>query len=138
LDFLFQFVKKDGFNQFINGIAPGTMQNQPQEVLDRWMQVGDQASMQQFTTGANSEAFLAYSQFSQSNGIVSDASFIRLKSLDLSYNLPINNSNGTSCRISLRGQNLLTFTKFKGGDPEQTNGYIPSLRQVSLGLQLEI
>jgi len=138
LDFLFQFVKKDGFNQFNSGIPPGTMLNQPKEVLDRWMQSGDEAFMQQFTTGANSEAFLAYSQFSQSSGIVSDASFIRLKSLNLSYNVPLNNSSGASCRVSLRGQNLLTFTKFKGGDPEQTNGYIPSLRQISLGLQIAI
>lgn len=138
LDFLFQFVKKDGYNQFSYSSLPGTMQNQPNAVLDRWQEQGDNAFMQQFSTGANFQAFLAYSQFGQSNATVSDASFVRLKSLELSYSLPLKQFPNTSCRISLRGHNLITFTKFKGGDPEQTTGYIPSLRSMSLNLQLQI
>lgn len=135
-DFLFQFVKKDGYNQFSSGTAPGRMKNQPTEILDRWQEVGDEASFQQFTTGANPDAYTAYSQFSSSSGIVSDASFIRLKSVDLSYRLPLQSAS-TDCKISLQAQNLITFTKFKGADPEQTSGYIPSLRRITLGVQLQ-
>ncbi|MBB4120010.1 TonB-linked SusC/RagA family outer membrane protein [Mesonia hippocampi] len=138
MDVFFQFVKKDGYNQYRTSEPPGTMTNQPVSVLGRWQKPGDQAEMQRFTTGANSEAFLAHSQFSQSNAAISDASFIRLKSLALSYTLPLNKSNNTSCRISVQGQNLLTFTRFKGGDPEQMNGFLPPLRRITFGVQLHL
>ncbi len=137
LDFLFQFVKKNATNQFYYSNSPGTMVNQPIEVLDRWQLPGDNSYMQQFSTGDNFDAYLAYSRFSQSDAAVSDASFIRLKSLDLSYTLPLDKLPNTSCKISLRGQNLLTFTKYIGGDPEQIMGLIPSLRRISLNLQLQ-
>jgi hypothetical protein len=136
LDFLLQFVKKDGYNQYYLSQAPGTMNNQPIGVLDLWQEPGDQAFMQQATTGGNFEAFLAYSRFSQSSGAVSDASFVRLKTLELSYELPLDAMPDTSCRISVNAQNLLTFTRFKGGDPEQTLGYLPPLRRMALNLQL--
>ena len=137
LDFLFQFVKKDGYNQYYTSGVPGTMTNQPAGVLDRWQQPGDSAFMQQYTTGDNFDAYLAYTRFAQSSGTVSDASFVRLKTVDLSYSLPLQNIPNTSCTVSLRGQNLLTFTKFKGGDPEQSIGYIPSLRRIALNINLQ-
>ncbi len=137
LNFHFQFVKKDAVNQYYYGLQPGTMYNQSTDVLDRWQEPGDNAFMQQFSTGNNFDSYLAFSQFSESSGAISDASFIRLKNLELAYSLPLENVPNTSCRISLRGQNLLTFTKFKGGDPERTIGYLPSLRRISLNLQLQ-
>lgn len=135
-DFFFQFVKKDGYNEFYGSPTPGSLNNQPTSVLNHWQAQGDQVAMQQFTTGANPAANLAYSQFTQSSGAISDASFVRLKSMSLSYNLPLGKDSGNSCRISLQGQNLLTFTKYKAGDPEQTIGYIPALRRITLGIQL--
>lgn len=138
LDIFFQFVKKDGYNQYRTSEPAGTMTNQPVSVLDRWQAPGDNAGMQRFTTGADYEAFLAYSQFTQSSGAVSDASFIRLKSMAVSYTLPLDKSNNTSCRIYVQGQNLLTFTKFKGGDPEQMNGFLPPLKRITFGIQLHL
>lgn len=138
MDIFFQFVKKKGYNQYFNGLAPGTMFNQPIEALDRWQSPGDQATMQQFTTGANPEAMQAFSNFAQSNAAVTDASFLRLKSMMLHYTLPLKSNWGTSCRISIQGQNLLTFTDFKGADPEQYIGYLPALRRVTLGLQVNL
>lgn len=138
LDVFFQFVKKKGYNQYWITDAAGTMSNQSVTVLDRWQQPGDNASIQRFTTGADPEAYEAYMHFAQSNGIVSDASFIRLKSMTLAYTLSLGNKKDTSCRIFLSGQNLLTFTKFKGGDPEQMDGYLPPLSRVSFGFQLNL
>lgn len=138
LDVFFQFVNKKGFNEFYGSLPAGTMFNQPVSILDRWQTPGDQATMQQFTTGTNPEAFLAYSQFSQSSAAVSDASFVRLKSMALSYTLPFGKDAGNSCRIFVQGQNLLTFTRFKGGDPEKTIGFLPPLRRIILGVQLHL
>src|SRR5690606_24611752 len=49
LDFLFQFVKKKGYNQYRYTEPPGIMLNHFESVLDRWQQPGDQAHMQRFT-----------------------------------------------------------------------------------------
>jgi TonB-linked SusC/RagA family outer membrane protein len=52
---------------------------------------------------------------------VEDGSYLRLKTLTLGYNLPktlISAARLQSARIYLAGQNLLTFTDYKGLDPE--------------------
>lgn len=136
LDIFFQFVKKQGMNEFFGNQPAGVMRNQTVSALDRWQEPGDQAAMQQFTAGGNAEAMLAYSKFNISSGAVSDASFVRLKSMALSYKLPFGKDSGNYCNITLQGQNLLTFTKFKAGDPEQLSGFLPPLRRVYLGLQI--
>lgn len=138
LDFLFQFVKKDGYNQYRYTEPPGTMGNHAVSVLDRWQQPGDVAKMQRYTTGENYEAYLAYSQFTQSNGVISDASFIRLRSLEIAYKLQFGKESGASCRIYLQGLNLLTFSSFEGGDPEQFTGFMPPLRKITFGAQLHL
>ncbi|MGE8424507.1 MAG: TonB-dependent receptor, partial [Sphingobacterium siyangense] len=79
------------------------------------------------------------------NGRTSDyylynASFVKLRNLQLGYSLPESLANRLSIaklRIYLAGENLLTFTKYPGLDPEigSTTNY-PSMRQYSLGLNL--
>ncbi len=52
---------------------------------------------------------------------VYDGSYVRLKNLSLGYNLPtdiVNKIGMQGVRLSLSGQNLLTFTDFPGTDPE--------------------
>jgi TonB-linked SusC/RagA family outer membrane protein len=52
---------------------------------------------------------------------VEDGSYIRLKNLALGYNLPSNITEKLgmdNLRISISGQNLLTFTDYSGLDPE--------------------
>lgn len=58
-----------------------------------------------------------------STRFLEDASFTRLKNLQLGYNLPkdfIARYGFTAFRIYFSGANLLTFTKFQGADPEMT------------------
>ena len=53
-----------------------------------------------------------------------DATFFRLKTLSLAYNLPstlINRVGLGSARIYVNGTNLLTFSKYKIADPEVNN-----------------
>lgn len=73
-----------------------------------------------------------------------DASFLRLKNLMLGYTLPKTWMKKTkfmeSARIYGQAQNLLTFTKFSGLDPE-TNSQLykaqyPITRQFSFGLEV--
>ena len=54
-----------------------------------------------------------------SNRFVEDGSYMRLKNIMLSYNLPAGTIKGISnFQIYVSGQNLLTFTKYSWWDPE--------------------
>ncbi|SDX74996.1 SusC/RagA family TonB-linked outer membrane protein [Flavobacterium degerlachei] len=134
LDFLFQFVKQKNRN-YPTGFA-GQMSNQPVKMLNSWQQPGDNGPYQIYTIGYNDAAVTADYLYSESDAAISDASFIRLKNIALSYDLPLNVKN-TQCKIMLQSQNLLTFTKYEDGDPEFTNyGYLPPLKVITAGIQL--
>jgi hypothetical protein len=137
LDVFFQF-KKQLASNFEGGI-PGVPVNKPVSVLNRWQQAGDEVSIQRYTVDVFSAAGRAYSNhYVLSNAIYSDASFIRLRNISLSYALP-NGIGGMNTSIYLQGQNLLMFTKYKDADPDQLslkNGFLPLLQQFTLGLQL--
>lgn len=136
LNFLFQFVKQQNYGTAALFGVPGSGANQPASVMDRWQQPGDIASHQVFTDGSNGEAVEAYFRYVDSDGALTDASFVRLKNLSLSYDLPDNLLKNLRCRIFAEGQNLLTFTPYKGGDPEfRQTGYLPPLRTITAGVQ---
>ena len=137
LDFLFQFVKQLGSNYNYLGVLPGIANNLPADFTNAWQQPGDNSTIQPYTTGLNSDVTNAYYRFLSSDAAFSDASFIRLKNLSLSYTLPMMWSESTSCRVYFQGQNLLTITRFKGPDPEsQSTGRLPPLRVFSVGVEL--
>jgi len=139
LDILFQFVRQQGRNFGYYFSVPGSLSNQPTEVLNHWSANTINPTSQVYTSGANPDAMQAFLRYTDSNAIISDASFIRLKSISLSYNLPSNWTKSFSGAIYLQGQNLLTFTKYKGADPEnQTSGFLPPLKQWTLGIQFNL
>ncbi|TDP00313.1 SusC/RagA family TonB-linked outer membrane protein [Flavobacterium sp. 245] len=134
LDFLFQFVKQET-RTFYNGVT-GQMSNQPERAADSWTKPGDNASQQIYTSGYNRDAVTADYLFRQSTGSITDGSFIRLKNIALSYGLPLN-MKSTQCQLILQGQNLLTFTKYKDGDPESIGSRsLPPLKIITAGIQL--
>jgi len=56
-----------------------------------------------------------------SDVIVEDGSYVRLKEVMLSYNLPVkwySKAGLSNIRVAVTGNNLLTFTKYSGFDPE--------------------
>ncbi|STO18423.1 Enterobactin outer-membrane receptor [Flavobacterium hibernum] len=134
LDFLFQFAKQQ--NRLVPMGAAGSMSNQPARTADAWLQAGDIKPYQVYTTGVNNVAVNADSYFSESDALISDSSFIRLKNISLTYQLPLKFTE-TSCKIVFQGQNLLTFTKFKDGDPEFSSyGFLPPLKVITAGILL--
>jgi len=139
LDFLFQFVKQVNYNSaYLSGI-PGMMANQPTAVSDHWQQPGDVAAYQQYTTGVNGAAVDAASKYRESDAAITDASYIRLKNVSLSYNLPEKWLSGVKCRVFAEAQNLLTITHYKGADPEfRAPGFLPPLKVFTAGLQLTL
>jgi len=138
LDILFQFTKQQGYNFWsTGGVLPGAMANQPNLVLQRWQNEGDQTDIQQFTTGLNPEGFQAFQNYQRSDAGITDASFLRLKTLSLSYQLSKREDLGFGCDLFIRGQNLWTLTNYIGLDPETRNNQtLPPLRFISIGTQL--
>ncbi len=107
--------------------------NQSKRLLyDRWKNPGDITDIPKYGYTPEFDSHL-----------LEDASFLRLKNLMLSYTLPssvLKKSNFfNNIRVYAQGQNLLTFTKFSGIDPEGVgNTYAaqyPMSRQYSFGLE---
>ena len=108
--------------------------NQSKKMLyDRWKKPGDVATVPCYGIAAQLD-----SRF------LEDASFLRWKNLMVSYTLPANLLAPLkvveNIRVYAQGQNLLTFTKFQGMDPESSmNIYAaqyPMSRQFSIGLEI--
>lgn len=107
--------------------------NQSSRLLSRWKQPGDVTDIPRHGE---------YTEFD--SRLLEDASFLRLKNVMLSYSLPVNVLKKTrvfsGIRIYAQAQNLLTFSKFSGLDPEGTaNIYAaqyPMSRQFTFGLDL--
>ncbi|KQW99406.1 SusC/RagA family TonB-linked outer membrane protein [Flavobacterium sp. Root420] len=134
LDFLFQFVKQRN-QSFDNGLA-GYMTNQPERLMGSWQQPGDPGPYQIYSAGYNLGAVMAYSRYGLSDATIVDASYIRLKNMAVSYDVPLHLKE-VKCAVSIQGQNLLTFSPYKDGDPEFTNpGYLPPLKIITGGIQL--
>jgi len=86
----------------------------------------------------------------QTDRWLEDGSFLRLKNLQIGYSLPDNVISKTGflekLRVYVSGQNLLTFTKYKGYDPELSShtvfvqgvdiGGYPPVRSFMTGIQI--
>ena len=137
LTVLFYFRKQIGANAFTFTDAAGTMSNQPLEVFeDHWQKPGDVATYAKFTTDPSDISFQRY--FYNSDGRYTDASFIRLQNLSISYTLSekVNKKMGVkNCRININGKNLFLITKYKGSDPElQSFGSLPMAKIITAGI----
>nr|WP_321357154.1 TonB-dependent receptor [uncultured Draconibacterium sp.] len=83
-----------------------------EQVEDRWTPQNTDAK---WPSGANTSA---YDAGKVSNLVIEDASYIRLKSVQLSYDIPVKIAGISSARVYVQGQNLFTITDYSGYDPE--------------------
>ncbi|MBO4607993.1 MAG: TonB-dependent receptor [Prevotella sp.] len=117
--------------------------NQSTAVLHRWRAEGDQTDIPRALYG------MGYNYLG-SDRFVEDASFLRLKTLSLSYNLPkkwLNHLGITKLNVFATGYDLFTWTKYKGQDPEvsmpsatslvRDNATTPVSRRFALGINLD-
>ena len=81
--------------------------------------------------------FQTANQLYFSDLIIEDGSYLRLKNCTLGYELPqklLNRFSATKCRIYLTAENILTFTKYTGLDPDVSHfGSSPTQQGVDLG-----
>jgi hypothetical protein len=119
--------------------APGAPTNQPAFLLDRdrWTSPGDAAQIQRFTNLSTT-----YSMARLSDLNYDDGSFLRLKTVTVSYRLPqglLNKLNLKDVTVFVHGQNLFVVTNYEGLDPEiPGNSQLPQLRMVTGGINLKL
>jgi TonB-linked SusC/RagA family outer membrane protein len=100
---------------------------------DRWKAPGDNAILQRFDVPRN---------FTSKD--IQDASFLRLRNITLGYNVPKSILEKTkfvkNVRVFVQGQNLFTWTKWRGLDPENNSVsgrfQYPNTRTYTAGLNV--
>ncbi len=141
MSFLVQFVKQNGPNYFFGSFLPGLANtNEPTSVLSRWQNPGDMATTERFNSDYNLSG--SYSNVTSSNAAYTDASFIRLKNIAISWDLPSlsrKSSGSERVKFYLHAQNLFTITKYIGLDPEtKSSSTLPPLRVITFGIQVSL
>lgn len=88
--------------------------NQSTAVLNRWRQPGDITNIPRASFG-NSDNSRVSTRF------IEDASYLRFKTITLSYNLPqslLNKIGVSALKVYGTGENIFTITDYSGFDPE--------------------
>lgn len=144
-NFSFQFYWSVG-GKIYNNLMQTTMhdgerygQQLNKEVLNSWQEPGDDTDVPRFVYNNSTRSNYQSSRF------LEDASFLRLRNVSLSYDLPkriLGNSGIDNASVFVNGDNVLVFTNFKGNDPEQglsgliTTTEVPNVRTFTVGLSL--
>ena len=133
----FSFVagnKRFNNEDYFNETPSFAWSNQSVRMLNRWRKPGDITDIQSFTTKRD---------FSSKD--IQDASYLRFRNLNIGYNVPAALIHKATDKISAvtifaQAQNLYTWTKWRGFDPEDNNNIstfeYPSQRTYTLGLNL--
>lgn len=130
LSFLFEFVKQNAYK--LAATPPGRMGNYlPNQTLASTGVSPSQSIM----------GLLAYNNYAyNSDFAITDASFIRLKTLSIGYDLPskfLKPIGLNHFKLFIHGQNLITFTDYIGLDPQNPGSKVlPALQSVTAGFQL--
>ncbi|MGY5851124.1 SusC/RagA family TonB-linked outer membrane protein [Salegentibacter sp. F14] len=133
LDFHWEFVKQEG--RLLNMDA-GRIGNQRIEALKTL----DNSSRYQIPS-QSIQALLGYIKAQATPLFYTDASFLRLRTVSVGYDLPmqtLKNIGLEKATLSLHGQNLITITGYDGVDPEiATSGNsFGALRSLTGGIKL--
>lgn len=102
--------------------------NQLASVANRWRAEGQVTDMPRAAFGDPS----GNARFS--DRWIEDGSYLRLRALTLSYDLQFGDRFLKNATLYLTGNNLLTFTKYMGYDPEFSAGNAPALQGIDTGL----
>ncbi|WP_044206694.1 TonB-dependent receptor [Flammeovirga sp. OC4] len=119
-------------------------QNYPTRYLDRWTGEGSTNSFPIFSYEDDNRNFIRLNDMVH----VEDASYLRLRNIQLGYTLPQRYSSAvgmSKLRVYVSANNLLTFTEYSGMDPEVGHGGIwtgydygsyPQAKSYLLGLNI--
>lgn len=139
-----EFKNKKSYNylfKIYDNNPPGfAIVNQPTQLANYWQKPEDNQYIQMPTASDGSKAYGDIRNFVASDGILSNASYIRFKTVSVSYCLPssiLKKLYLNSCKFYLSSNNLAIITPFKGTDPEVIDIFtLPPTRTISAGIQV--
>mgnify|MGYP002624719753 CR=1 FL=1 len=116
LDVRFNYsLGNDVYNYMRSQLESGSrFLNQTTALMSRWQIEGQQTDVPKITF----QDPMGNSRFS--DRWIEDGSYLRLKTVTLSYDLPLNSEFIQGLQFWVQGNNLLTFTKYLGTDPESS------------------
>jgi len=141
MDVFFTFTNRMGRN-FLGSqtTGPGFASSNPSKVaLRRWQSPGQVTDVAKAT--ANLGGLFMYSNFLNSSGAYSRATYARLSNLNISYGIPqtlLRKVHINALSIYLQGSNLLTISKYGDLDPENLGAGTAPLRTFTAGLNLTL
>jgi len=114
LDVRFNYsLGNDVYNYMRSQLEGGNrFMNQTSAMVGRWQAEGQDTDVPRISF----QDPMGNSRFS--NRWIEDGSYLRLKSVTLSYDLPLKSEYIQGLQFWVQGNNLLTFTKYLGSDPE--------------------
>jgi len=119
----------DVYNYLRSQLESGAdMSNQSTAMLSRWRKDGQLTSQPKATYGDP----LGNSRFS--DRWIEDGSYLRLKTVSVSYRVPINNAFINGMDIWVAANNLFTLTNYLGVDPECSTGNSVLTQGIDAGL----
>ncbi|MDR0537950.1 MAG: TonB-dependent receptor [Tannerellaceae bacterium] len=133
------FFRFSGGNKIMNASRQRTLlnldfANKGKEILGRWQSADKPGDGMTPRLGYSDDNPLFNTSVADSH-FVEDGSFLKLSNLAIGYTLPkslVSKLDISKIRFYIQGQNLLTFTKYTGLDPEtssRTSGSNPKWRQ---------
>ncbi|MEO6134156.1 MAG: SusC/RagA family TonB-linked outer membrane protein [Ginsengibacter sp.] len=141
LNILLEFRKQLGRHALhSSGGIIGALQNGYVYSLNRWQIPGDISPIQKYSQNYTGTAAITANLISQSNAVLTDASYLRVKNIILSYDFPskwLKRLHALNGKLFCQMQNILTITKYKGNDPEsQSLASLPLLRIIATGISI--
>ncbi len=130
LDVRFNYsLGNEAYNYMRQQLESGSrFMNQTTAMMNRWTNEGMVTDMPKATYGDP----MGNARFS--DRWIEDASYLKLKSLTLSYKVPINNTFIQGVNVWAQANNLFTMTKYLGTDPEFSMGNGVLMQGVDAGL----
>src|SRR5690606_28045248 len=123
----------EGYPVFMDGATNNALGTPRQEYMDnRWTPETPNSRFPRVWTGSSANAVL-------SDVWLSDASFFRIKTLQLGYSIP-KIGKVRNIRVYVNAQDAITFTNWEGLEPERDggNGTYPRMATYSLGIKASI
>ncbi len=126
------FVRFSGGNKIMNrtraDLLSQSFNNNGSEILGRWQSPENPGDGQTPRLFLNRDAFTNNPDFASTRW-VEDGSFVRLQNVSLGYTIPaskLKKLNLSGLRVYVQGQNLITWTKYTGIDPETSTNFSTS------------
>ena len=145
LDVRFNYaVGNDVYNYMRQQLESGSrFMNQTTALLRRWQVEGQQTDIPKVSF----QDPMGNSRFS--DRWIEDGSYLRLKTVTLSYELPLKNQYIQGLEFWVQGNNLFTLTKYLGSDPEFSMtsavigqgidlGRVPQSRSIVAGMKINL